>query len=138
MYGTMKPGDTRIEWHDGIASLEDMQAHVGGYIEYVSLSPGATQDIAVVCNEEGKLTKLEPCLMNPVDPNDVIVGPVLFVGSDMTTGESRAITQDEADALGLLPSGLAWRKREELPSGAVSETVISIPKLRTSPGRVAL
>lgn len=54
-------------------NLENLQRFVGGYIEVVHV----TQNIVMICNEEGKLRNLEP---NFRWLYDVIVGPVIFCG----------------------------------------------------------
>lgn len=55
--------------------LRIIQNIVDGFIETVYLGNG----IYLVCNEEGKLEELEP---NFALGDDVIVGNVVFVGSD--------------------------------------------------------
>lgn len=54
--------------------LKVMQDLVGGYIEVIGLN-----DMVIICNEEGKLQGLEPNLFME---NDVIVGPVIFAGTN--------------------------------------------------------
>lgn len=54
-------------------TLDEWQRLVGGYIETVSLS----ENIIIVCNEEGWLLDLQP---NVKFRNQIIVGPVVFVG----------------------------------------------------------
>lgn len=52
--------------------LPTIQSLVGGYIESVTLD-----DIVLICNEEGKLLRMEPNLyVEAID--DVICGPVVF------------------------------------------------------------
>lgn len=53
--------------------LEAYQEIVGGYIEVILF----TDNILIVCNEEGKLMGLEP---NIYLRNDIIVGTIFFVG----------------------------------------------------------
>lgn len=55
--------------------LRIIQNIVDGFIETVYMGNG----IYLVCNEEGKLEELEP---NFALGNDIIVGNVVFVGSD--------------------------------------------------------
>ena len=61
--------------------LEWIQGAVEGYFEAVTLKPGENgmPDLVMLCNEEGKLKEMEP---NFRWMNDVVVGPVLFVGAD--------------------------------------------------------
>lgn len=56
--------------------LEEFQRLVGGYIETVTIH-GATKDIVVICDEEGRLKGYEP--------NCTIAG-VSFVGSIVVCG----------------------------------------------------
>ncbi len=55
--------------------LEWIQGAVEGYFEHVQIS----DDIAMLCNEEGKLHGMDE---NFPLMGDLIVGPVLFVGVD--------------------------------------------------------
>ena len=54
-------------------TLEQWQMLVGGYIETMTLS----EDLILICNEEGQLLNLEP---NFKYYNSIILGPVVFVG----------------------------------------------------------
>lgn len=56
-------------------SLENLQKTVGGYIEAVTL----TDEIVILCNEEGKLQHLE---RNFFLPFDTIVGTAIICGRD--------------------------------------------------------
>lgn len=56
-------------------SLKNLQNTVDGYIEVIPL----TDKIVMICNEEGKLNKLEP---NFHMPYDTIVGTVIICGVD--------------------------------------------------------
>ena len=58
---------------DNLKTLQDL---VGGHIEIVAIERG----VVMICNEEGKLLGLEPNFY-AVEMNDVIVGPVVFVGT---------------------------------------------------------
>lgn len=54
-------------------TLEALQEAVGGYIETVTVA----EDLCLICNEDGRLLRLEPnCTILGVD----FVGPVLAVG----------------------------------------------------------
>ncbi len=55
--------------------LESLQNRVGGYIETVSVF----RDVVMICNEEGKLKRMQP---NFLYGFDMIVGPVVFAGVD--------------------------------------------------------
>jgi hypothetical protein len=69
----------------------------------------AWEDVAIYGNEEGKLLGLPA---NPVAhvvvgelmPGDFIVGTVVVLGFDETTGEEQDIPQHVLDALNLVPS----------------------------------
>lgn len=54
--------------------LESLQNRVGGYIETVSVF----KDVVLICNEEGKLKRMQP---NFLYGFDMIVGPVVFAGT---------------------------------------------------------
>lgn len=56
-------------------TLEAMQQLVGGYIESVWLGDG----VCLICNEEGKLSNLEP---NRRVGNDIIAGTFFLAGDD--------------------------------------------------------
>ena len=58
--------------------LKLLQDLVGGYLEAFSIQGGPVNTI-LLCDEEGKLKGKQPNIMIP---GDVIVGTVLFVGSD--------------------------------------------------------
>ena len=55
--------------------LESLQNRVGGYIETVSVF----KDVVMICNEEGKLKRMQP---NFLYGFDMIVGPVVFAGTE--------------------------------------------------------
>jgi hypothetical protein len=71
-------------------SLESLQGAVGGYIEAVSLS----DNLVLICNEEGKLRGLSP---NKPLGRDVICGDFLIVASD-----------DEGDFVSLDENGVQF------------------------------
>lgn len=55
--------------------LKTMQGLVGGYIEVVNIE----KDVALICNEEGKLLDLAPNIyVNGI--NDTVVGPIILAG----------------------------------------------------------
>ena len=56
-------------------SLENLQRIVGGYIECVHV----TEDLVIICNEEGKLLGLEPNMRFGID---YLVGTIIVVGND--------------------------------------------------------
>ena len=68
-------------------TLTAFQRAVDGYIETVSL----TEDVIIVCNEEGRLRDMEPNIMG-------LAGPLVFVGYDGEDG-FRALSDFEIDAL---------------------------------------
>lgn len=55
-------------------TLENLQRTVGGYIETVTFD-----DFTIICNEEGKLRKLEP---NMFVGMDMLVGTIIVIGTD--------------------------------------------------------
>ena len=76
-------------------SLESMQAVVGGSIEeYMPFE----DEIAIICNEEGKLNDL-PCCAALVSENkvfDIVVGNIVFTrANDM--GETVSLTDEDID-----------------------------------------
>lgn len=62
-------------------SLEGMQQIVQGYIQHVTLHDKAGEDLALICNEEGKIQNLR---MNAIIPEigDIILGTFLIAGID--------------------------------------------------------
>lgn len=59
--------------------LESLQKFVGGYIEAVPL----TDNILLICNEEGKIKGLKPsCMIWRGKINDIIAGDCFLCGSD--------------------------------------------------------
>ena len=56
-------------------TLENLQRIVGGYIECVHV----TEDLVIICNEEGKLLGLEPNMRFGID---YLVGTIIVVGND--------------------------------------------------------
>ena len=73
-------------------TLEDKQKLVGGLIEYTYLSN--CDDVAIVCNEEGKILGLP---INRDIGHDVITGNFFIVGDDPEIGEDRSLTQEQID-----------------------------------------
>ena len=71
-------------------TLEEKQKLVGGYIEYTYLED--CDDVAVVCNEEGKIYGLPP---NRDIGHDIIVGNFFLVGDDAEIGEDRSLTEEQ-------------------------------------------
>ena len=71
-------------------TLEEKQKLVGGYIEYTYLED--CDDVAVVCNEEGKIYGLPP---NRDIGHDIIVGNFFLVGDDTEIGEDRSLTEEQ-------------------------------------------
>lgn len=70
--------------------LEAMQAIVGGYIEVFPLA----DDVAIVCNEEGKINGLP--LNRPIYYNgeivEIIAGTFFIAGDDISIGEFVSLT----------------------------------------------
>ena len=73
--------------------LEAMQAIVGGYIEVYPL----TDDVAIVCNEEGKINGLP--LNRPIyydgEMVDIIAGTFFIAGDDISIGEFVSLTEEQ-------------------------------------------
>ena len=63
----------RIYWDDLPNTLKALQQAVGGYIEVVPL----TEQLCVICNEEGKLIGLPPVAAMPAR-RDVLCGPLVI------------------------------------------------------------
>lgn len=79
--------------------LKDLQNLVGGYIETVRVADSAV----LIMNEEGKLRGLEPnFILGAI--GDIIVGPVVIVGTD---GEDFcSLTSHDAEVIcGILRGG---------------------------------
>ena len=73
--------------------LEAMQAIVGGYIEVYPLA----NNVAIVCNEEGKINGLE--LNRPIFHNgrivEIIAGTFFIAGDDISIGEFVSLTDEQ-------------------------------------------
>lgn len=73
--------------------LEAMQKIVGGYIEVFPLA----DDVAIVCNEEGKMNGLE--LNRPIYRNgemiEIIAGTFFIAGDDISIGEFVSLTDEQ-------------------------------------------
>ena len=90
---TVKPMEKPAEAWIG-SELEDLQAVVGGYIQAVY---PFHDDIALICNEEGKLKGLQPNRLLRYangDPYDVVCGTFFIVG----TGEEDFKSLTDAQA----------------------------------------
>ena len=70
-------------------TLEAKQKLVGGLIEVV----GLTEDILLICNEEGKLEHLQPNLLFDYD---YIAGDCFFVGDDCK-GDFKSLTDEQIE-----------------------------------------
>lgn len=73
-------------------TLDAKQKLVGGLIEVV----GLTEDILLVCNEEGKLDNLLPNLMFDYD---YIAGDCFFVGDDYKNGDFKSLTNEQIEEI---------------------------------------
>lgn len=71
-------------------TLAEKQKQVGGYIEYTYLDN--CDDVAIICNEEGKIQGLPP---NRDVGHDIIMGDFLIVGDDSEIGEDRSLTDNQ-------------------------------------------
>lgn len=75
--------------------LEAMQKIVGGYIEVYPLA----DDVAIVCNEEGKMNGME--LNRPIYHNgqmvEIIAGTFFIAGDDISIGEFVSLTDEQIE-----------------------------------------
>lgn len=71
-------------------TLEAKQKLVGGWIEVVTV----TDDILLVCNEEGKLDNLDPNLLFDYD---YIAGDCFFIGDDYKNGDFKSLTDEQIE-----------------------------------------
>ena len=69
-------------------TLKVKQKLVNGLIEVVPV----TDDILLICNEEGKLENLAP---NLVFDYDYIVGDCFFIGDDYENGDFKSLTNEQ-------------------------------------------
>lgn len=79
------------------ASLESMQAVVGGYLDALRVS----HSITIWLNEEGKINGLAPnfyLLDQEGKPYDTVVGDVLITGTD-EEGETVGLTDEEFEEI---------------------------------------
>lgn len=73
-------------------TLKAKQKLVGGLIEVVSV----TDNILLICNEEGKLENLFP---NLVFDYDYIAGDCFFVGDDYENGDFKSLTDEQIEEI---------------------------------------
>lgn len=71
-------------------TLEAKQKLVDGLIEVVSI----TEDILLICNEEGKLDNLPPNLLFDYD---YIAGDCFFIGDDYENGDFKSLTDEQIE-----------------------------------------
>ena len=71
-------------------TLEAKQKLVGGWIEVITV----TDDILLVCNEEGKLDNLDPNLLFDYD---YIAGDCFFIGDDYKNGDFKSLTDEQIE-----------------------------------------
>ena len=74
--------------------LKSLQNIVAGNIEIYSISDTAT----IICNEEGKLKGLPfNCSVQTAYANEVFVGDIFIIGTDIESGEFVSLTEEEID-----------------------------------------
>lgn len=71
-------------------TLEAKQKLVDGLIEVVSI----TNEILLICNEEGKLDNLPPNLLFDYD---YIAGDCFFIGDDYKNGDFKSLTDEQIE-----------------------------------------
>lgn len=74
-------------------TLDELQRIVGGWIETLFLKQD--RSIVMILNEEGKLIDNPPLKPNIDFRNDVVVGNVIVLGTDIENGEFRSLTEEE-------------------------------------------
>lgn len=79
--------------------LENYQSLVGGNIEVMSIHEKGTRSIDIIFNEEGKLINLElnKFIVFPNGSYDAIMGNIIIVAADMTTGDFVSLTDEEVN-----------------------------------------
>lgn len=94
MYATIQ--NRKVEIFDGIPTLSEMQAAVGGFIETALRIPTDRKDITVniYCNEEGLLLGL-PIQFTRATDGAYLAGDFVIVGTDESTGETVGLTTEE-------------------------------------------
>lgn len=73
-------------------TLEEKQKLVNGDIEYTYIQ--GCDDVAVICNEEGKIYNLP---INRDIGHDIIFGNFIIVGDDPELGEDRSLTEAQIE-----------------------------------------
>ena len=71
-------------------TLEAKQELVGGLIQIASI----TEEILLVCNEEGKLENLPPNLLFDYD---YIAGDCFFIGDDYDNADFKSLTDEQIE-----------------------------------------
>jgi hypothetical protein len=95
MYATIKNGVT--EFHEGVPTLEEMQAIVGGYIETADRVPTARPGImiSIYCNEDGIALNLPLTYHN--DYGSPIFGDLVLVAENDRSGNTVKATKAELE-----------------------------------------
>ena len=87
----IKPGENPsvVEVEDRLKSHQEL---VDGYIKMVHL----TQDVALLCNEEGKIREMKPNRhFNLPFFKDIVCGNIVIVGINNETGEFDSLTAEQ-------------------------------------------
>jgi len=127
MWATLKV-DGAYEVHEGIPTLDQLQAAVSGDVEVVAIKRG----IDMWINEEGKYqTPARNLLagvltMGLLFPGDYIAGDVVFTGGADEEGETLGLSDEQVEYLNQLrpPAGHATRVIEAI--GLVDVTGIQV------------
>lgn len=95
MYATIK--SRKVEIFDGVPTLTEMQAAVGGLIETALRIPSPDRkniSVEVYCNEEGLLMNLPLNYIRSTD-GSYLPGDFVVVGYDTTKHETVGLTTEE-------------------------------------------
>ena len=95
MYATVKNG--KVEFHEGMPTLTQMQSVVGGYIETADRCPTqrANVEIGVYCNEDGIGLELPLTFYNTY--GSPIFGDLILVAENSRSGNTVKATKAELE-----------------------------------------
>lgn len=88
---TKKPGEAPVTITNTAMNLDNLDEIVGGYIETVHIPDSK---LILICNEEGKLHKLQPNLKLPYD---VVVGRVAIVTLTEDSNDFDWLTDEQVE-----------------------------------------
>lgn len=101
-------------------TLKEKQKLVYGLIEYTYIQ--GCDDVAIICNEEGKINNLP---INRDIGHDIIFGNFIIVGDDPELGEDRSLTETQIEKYSKLFGKNSIEKTNQKVHGIIEEKLIN-------------